>query len=93
MGPRHERWSHRDDGGRFIGTGNIVVMRDPDTGWVNCGTYRVQLHDAQRSDRLAKAGSADRSLWSRAPEALGADGQPPSLLTRQDDANRHSEIV
>src|SRR4051794_13366029 len=33
---------HRDDGGRFIGTGNIVVMRDPDTGWINSGTYRVQ---------------------------------------------------
>jgi 4-hydroxy-3-polyprenylbenzoate decarboxylase len=25
---------HEGDGGRFIGTGCIVVMRDPDTGWV-----------------------------------------------------------
>src|SRR5947209_7111298 len=24
---------HEGDGGRFIGTGCIVVMRDPDTGW------------------------------------------------------------
>src|SRR6476646_9336594 len=36
---------HEGDGGRYIGTGCIVVMRDPDTGWVNSGTYRVQAHD------------------------------------------------
>jgi UbiD family decarboxylase len=36
---------HELDGGRYIGTGDLVIMRDPDTGWVNCGTYRVSLHD------------------------------------------------
>lgn len=34
------RW-HSGDGGRYIGTGDIVVMRDPETGGVNYGTYRV----------------------------------------------------
>ncbi len=38
------KW-HEHDGGRYIGTGHIVVTRDPDDGWVNCGTYRVQVHD------------------------------------------------
>ncbi len=38
------RW-HELDGGRFIGTGDMVIQRDPDTGWVNFGTYRVQIHD------------------------------------------------
>jgi len=36
---------HEHDGGRYIGTACVVVTRDPDRGWVNVGTYRVQLHD------------------------------------------------
>lgn len=35
------------DGGRYIGTSDCVIMKDPDTGWVNLGSYRMQLHDAQ----------------------------------------------
>jgi UbiD family decarboxylase len=34
---------HELDGGQFIGTGVVQVHRDPDSGWVNVGTYRVQL--------------------------------------------------
>lgn len=34
---------HEEDGGRYIGTGCGVVTRDPDTGRINVGTYRVQL--------------------------------------------------
>jgi 4-hydroxy-3-polyprenylbenzoate decarboxylase len=36
---------HEHDGGRYIGTACCVVTRDPDGGWVNLGTYRVQVHD------------------------------------------------
>ncbi|SRR5579884_3144456 len=35
---------HRGDGGPFIGSGSIVVMRDPDSGWINASIYRVQVH-------------------------------------------------
>jgi UbiD family decarboxylase len=35
---------HRGDGGPFIGSGSVIVMRDPDTGWVNVAIYRVQVH-------------------------------------------------
>jgi len=38
---------HELDGGKYIGTGVGVVTRDPDTGEVNIGTYRVQLHNGQ----------------------------------------------
>jgi UbiD family decarboxylase len=38
------KW-HEYDGGRYIGTGDVVVTRDPDDGWVNLGTYRVMIHD------------------------------------------------
>ncbi len=34
---------HRRDGGRFIGTGDAVIMKDPNEGWVNVATYRVQV--------------------------------------------------
>jgi 4-hydroxy-3-polyprenylbenzoate decarboxylase len=34
---------HELDGGRYIGTADAVITRDPEEGWVNCGTYRVQL--------------------------------------------------
>lgn len=36
---------HEKDGGRYIGTYDMVIMKDPDSGWVNGGTYRVQVHD------------------------------------------------
>jgi 4-hydroxy-3-polyprenylbenzoate decarboxylase len=38
------KW-HEEDGGRYIGTGSFNVTRDIDSGWVNCGTYRVMIHD------------------------------------------------
>jgi UbiD family decarboxylase len=37
------KW-HEQDGGYFIGTGCMVVMKDPDSGWINYGAYRVQVH-------------------------------------------------
>lgn len=33
------------DGGRYFGTAAYVVSKDPDTGWVNLGTYRMQILD------------------------------------------------
>ncbi len=36
---------HELDGGRYIGTADMVIMRDPVGNWVNMGTYRIQLHD------------------------------------------------
>ncbi len=39
---------HELDGGRYIGTGHAVIQQDPDTGWVNLGTYRCMLVDHNR---------------------------------------------
>lgn len=39
---------HPEDGGRYIGTGSFNVTRDPEEGWMNCGTYRVMIHDKKR---------------------------------------------
>jgi UbiD family decarboxylase len=35
---------HASDGGCYIGTGSLVIMRDPDGGWINASIYRVQVH-------------------------------------------------
>jgi UbiD family decarboxylase len=36
---------HEKDGGRYIGTGCMVVTKDLDSDWINVGTYRVMIHD------------------------------------------------
>ena len=36
---------HELDGGRYIGTASITITQDPDTGWINIGTYRVEVHN------------------------------------------------
>lgn len=36
---------HPGDGGRFIGTASVNIMRDPDSGYINVGTYRNQVFD------------------------------------------------
>ena len=33
------------DGGRYLGTGDLVIIRDPEEDWVNVGTYRLQIYD------------------------------------------------
>ncbi len=37
--------AHEGDGGRYIGTGDGVINRDPVSGYINMGTYRIQVHD------------------------------------------------
>ena len=36
---------HEKDGGRYMGTDDLVIMRDPDGGWVNAATYRCMVQD------------------------------------------------
>lgn len=38
---------HEGDGGRYLGTWNLVITRDPDTGWVNWGMYRLMVIDGK----------------------------------------------
>jgi 4-hydroxy-3-polyprenylbenzoate decarboxylase len=77
---------HEGDGGRFLGTGCIVVTRDPDTNWINCGAYRVQFHDERTVGIYISPGKHGRIMrdgyWSRGqacPVAVCL-GQDPLLL-------------
>ena len=49
------KW-HEDDGGYYIGTAAMVVMKDPDSDWINCGCYRIQSHDAKTASIMISGG-------------------------------------
>jgi UbiD family decarboxylase len=36
---------HDGDGGRYIGTGDCLINAEPESGFINAGTYRMQLHE------------------------------------------------
>jgi 4-hydroxy-3-polyprenylbenzoate decarboxylase len=78
------RW-HEDDGGRYIGTGDVVVTKDPDEGWVNVGTYRIQIHDKNTATIWTDEGHhgdvIKKKYWARGkpcPVVVGL-GQDPIL--------------
>ena len=58
------RWNERD-GGRYLGTGCLVITRDPETGWVNAASYRVMVHDARAVGVLIIPGKHGRVHYER----------------------------
>lgn len=38
------KW-HELDPGRYLGTGDAVIMKAPDSDWINLATYRMVVHD------------------------------------------------
>ena len=78
---------HTEDGGNYLGTGNIVVMKDPDTGWINAGTYRIQVHDKKTLGIMISPGKHGRNIrekyWDRGescPVAVSFGHDPLLLL-------------
>ena len=76
------KWFH-DDGGRYIGTLDAVITRDPDDGWVNVGTYRIMVKDRNRLAMLMEASRHGRNhveRWlkktGRAPIAVSFGHNP-----------------
>jgi UbiD family decarboxylase len=57
--------SHAGDGGRYIGTGDMLINRDPESGYVNAGTYRMQLHDANTLGLWMSPGQQGRAICQR----------------------------
>ena len=53
---------HREDGGRYIGTADAVITRDPDADWVNLGTARVQVIDEHRVSPVVSPGKQTRLI-------------------------------
>jgi 4-hydroxy-3-polyprenylbenzoate decarboxylase len=77
---------HEMDGGRYIGTFDAVICRDPDTGYVNIGTYRVQVHDEKTVGLFMIPGKHGNLIaqkyWDKGEECpfLIACGVPPSMI-------------
>lgn len=78
---------HAQDGGRYIGTGCYNIMRDPDDGWINCGTYRVMIHDQRTLGFYISPGKHGRQMrdkyqarGERMPVAIVCGGDPMSFL-------------
>jgi UbiD family decarboxylase len=78
---------HAKDGGRYIGTGCYTIIRDPDEGWINCGTYRVMVHDATSCGLYISPGKHGRQIRDKyrargeaMPVAVVLGGDPTSFL-------------
>lgn len=55
------RW-HKHDGGRYIGTGDLVIQKDPDTGKINVATYRVQVQNKKVASIFIDQGKDGRII-------------------------------
>jgi len=78
---------HKQDGGRYVGTGSFNVTRDPEEGWVNCGTYRVMIHDKTSVGFYISPGKQGRihrdkyaARGEPMPVAIVAGGDPMAFL-------------
>jgi 4-hydroxy-3-polyprenylbenzoate decarboxylase len=78
---------HRHDGGPYIGSGSIVIMRDPDGGWINASIYRVQVHGPRQVtvqfDHAGRHGAIiARKYWDRGEPCplVVVNGEDPALF-------------
>ncbi|MEE8438227.1 MAG: UbiD family decarboxylase [Micropepsaceae bacterium] len=69
------KW-HELDGGYYIGTGCMVIMQDPDSGWINYGAYRVQAHDAAVASIMCSKGKHGNLIMRKYHER----GEPCPLV-------------
>ena len=74
---------HRNDGGRYIGTGCYSVTMDPDEKWINVGCYRAMVQDKKNVSLLmvpGKHGYMHRQKYfsrgEKMPLALVVGGDP-----------------
>ena len=65
--PAARHWA--GDGGRYIGTADAILTRDPDGGWLNVGCYRQMVHDRNHVGLYLSPGKDARlhieRYWSR----------------------------
>ena len=71
------------DGGRYLGTGDTVIVKDPDEGWVNVSTQRLEIHDKTTATIFSEPGKhldiIRKKYWARGkscPIAVTCGGHP-----------------
>lgn len=67
---------HPNAGGRYLGTASVNIMRDPDSDWVNAGTYRNQLLDRNHLGVYISPGKHGRMIRER----YFARGEPVPIV-------------
>lgn len=56
---------HVGETGRYIGTGDMVILKDPETGRINCGTYRLQAHNKNTTGIHSSEGKDGRIIMEK----------------------------
>jgi UbiD family decarboxylase len=82
------KW-HEHDGGRYLGTGCMVITSDPETGVTNGGSYRVQIQEEGKTATvnvgIGKHGHLNLDRWfardGRAPIVIVLGADPVTLVT------------
>lgn len=78
------KW-HELDGGRYF-AGSMIIMKDPDEGWINLGIYRLQVQDKSTLSLYIEAGKHGKLIaqkyWEKGkncPVAISL-GHAPALF-------------
>ncbi len=80
------------DGGRYIGTWDIILTKDPDSGWVNWATYRCMVKDKDHfAILLTPAGQHGGAMLAKY-EAMGKP-MPIALVIGADPASHLASIA
>ncbi len=81
---------HDLDGGRYIGTGCGVITKDPESGGINIGTYRVMIQEKNKVSVKMNKGKHGRLAMERAhargeslPVAITLGQEPAVMLSSQ----------
>ncbi len=64
------------DGGRFIGTADLTITRNPETGALNMGTYRQMIHNENQTGLFTSPGKDLRLHMKKA----WAKGEPLEVV-------------
>ncbi|MEA2904349.1 MAG: hypothetical protein QOI12_1736 [Alphaproteobacteria bacterium] len=90
------KW-HGGDGGNYVGTECVVIVKDPDSDWVNLGTYRVSVADEKTLSVFIEEGKHGdvirRKWWAKGkpcPIAISV-GQAPILGVVASAASKENE--
>ena len=91
---------HELDGGNYIGTGCLVIVRDPDSQWINLGSYRIMNHDRNSAgifiQTMRHGYKIARKYWDKGqpcPVAVSLGNDPLLLLAAGDTVARTGERV
>ncbi len=85
---------HEGDGGPYIGTECLIINKDPDSDWVNIGTYRTQVQDDKTLTVFIEPGKHGRLIrekyWAKGKPCpmVVCVGQAPVLGTVASTASR-----